>query len=320
MFGGKEESAGEKERRESERRFDILKYDGLRALRSGETDYAVRCLRQALDMKEDPEAMGFLAEALMAARQAGEAYEVLERLSVLLPGNIGVRLGMAQTDEALQDFERMDRDCAAALQIDGSHAGAMYLHAKARHALHDDLGAVALLTRALQLDEALRPARLLRAEILQAMGSLHEAEDDADCLLQEPEADEAEDALLLKAGLRLQQNDAEQAILYYNKVKTQNPLLGEAYTGLSAACCAAGQPQRALETMNEALEVLPDYAGGYHERGRVRLLLGDKEGAMDDVKRALEADPQAARTFDGTFSNLEQEMNREYRQRNPFGF
>lgn len=83
---------------------------------------------------------------------------------------------MARADEMMQDYTRMDEDCRAALQIDNGHAGALYRSAQAKHALHDELNAVALLTQAIVQDEHLTEAYLLRAEILRDMGSLTEAE------------------------------------------------------------------------------------------------------------------------------------------------
>lgn len=318
LFGGKEESAEEKAQKENERKFDILKYDGVRARKAGEIEYAVRCFREALTYGKDVETMSFLAEALVAGKKPEEAYEVLETQAELEPGRIGTRLSMAHVDEILQNFERMDHDCTAALQIDPDHANALYLSGKAKHALHDELNAVALLTRAILQDEHLWDAYLLRAEILQAMGSLKDAETDIDHLLQAPEPEE--EALMKKAELRLQQNDAEQAILYYNKVKTQNPLLGKAYVGLSTAYSVNRQLDRALETMNEALEIMPDYGEGYKERGRIKMLLNDKAGSLDDLKKAIEADPETAKSLEGKFTNIEQEMNEAYRFRNPYGF
>ena len=63
---------------------------------------------------------------------------------------------------------------------------------------------------------------------------------------------------------------------------------------------------QALQVMDRAVEQLPDHAAVYRERGRIRLLLNDKAGAMDDLKKALQADPETARTLEGHFSNLEQ--------------
>ena len=63
------------------------------------------------------------------------------------------------------------------------------------------------------------------------------------------------------------------AITYYNKVKTQNPLMGEAYVGLSTAYAANRQLDRALSTLDEAVELMPDFSEGYKERGRIKLML-----------------------------------------------
>ena len=187
-----------------------------------------------------------------------------------------------------------------------THAARLWQAARERHAAGDELAAMALLTQALMENGELAEARLLRAEILYATGSQQEAEADADLLLGQPAP--LPRAGLLKAALRLRQGDAETAIVYYNKVKEQFPQEGEAYVGLSRAYAALRQTGRALEVMDEAVERLPGYAGAYHERGRLRLLLNDKAGAMDDLRRALLADPQAAGMLEGRFTNIRQEQ------------
>lgn len=318
LFGGKEENAEDKARKETERKFDILKYDGVRARKSGATEYAVRCFREALALKKDHETMSYLAEALTVMGEYEEAYGLMSELAEIYPERIGIRLGMAHTDELMGNYERMDETCTLALQTDPEHAGALYLSGKAKHALHDDFNAIALLTRAIMQDETHREARLLRADILCGMGSPAEAEKDIDSLLLADEEDE--DAMMKKAELRLMLDDAEGAALYYNKVKTLNPLSGEAYVGLSKAYSAGRKLDLALATMDEALELLPDYGEGYKERGRIKMLLNDKAGSMDDLKKALENDPEAAKALEGRFSNIEQEMNDAYKFRNPYGF
>ena len=180
----------------------------------------------------------------------------------------------------------MDEDCQAALQIDSCHAGALYRSAQAKHALHDELNAVALLTQAIvqrrPFDGSLP---VTRRNPSAPWGSLTEAEADIDHLLESEEARPApEEAVMLKAALRLQQGDAPTAITYYNKVKTQNPLMGEAYVGLSTAYAANRRLDRALSTLDEAVELMPDFSEGYKERGRIKLMLNDKAGATDDLK------------------------------------
>ena len=321
LFGGREESPEEKAERRRGRDFDILKYDGVRACRMGEIEYAIRCFREALALRDDTETAIYLAEALLSGNQPEEARRVLAKQAEGKPGDIGIRLAMARADEMMQDYALMDEDCRAALQIDNGHAGALYRSARAKHALHDELDAVALLTQAIVQDGHLAEAYLLRAEILRAMGSLTEAEADIDHLLENDGAEQAPgEAMMLKAELRLQQGDAPTAITYYNKVKTQNPLMGKAYVGLSTAYAANRQLDRALSTMDEAVELMPDFSEGYKERGRIRLMLNDRDGAADDLKKALETSPEAAKAFEGKFSNIEQEMNQQYKDRNPYGF
>lgn len=168
----------------------------------------------------------------------------------------------------------------------------------------DLLSAVALLTQAITQGEEPAEARWWRARVFASMGCLKEAEEDADRLLAGAQDGGAEEVCLLKAGLRLKAGDPEGAVSYYNKVREWNPANGEAYVGLSAAHAAAHRYDRALAVMDEALDRLPDFAEGYKERGRIRFLLHDEAGAMDDLKRALALSPETAREVEGRFTNL----------------
>ena len=159
LFGGREESPEEKAEKRREREFDVLKYDGVRARKMGEVKYAIRCFREALALRNDSETASYLAEALLSDKQAEEAQSILAKLAEELPDHIGVRLAMARADEMMQDYTRMDEDCQAALQIDSCHAGALYRSAQAKHALHDELNAVALLTQGRPFDGSLPVAR-----------------------------------------------------------------------------------------------------------------------------------------------------------------
>ena len=109
---------------------------------------------------------------------------------------------------------------------------------------------------------------------------------------------------MCKAALRLGRGDGEGAIAYYTRAKAQNPQLGNAYVGLSMAYSLARRLDLALATMDEALGRLPEFGNGYKERGRIKLLLHDQAGAADDLKKALEVSPEAARELEGRFTNL----------------
>lgn len=91
LFGGHEETAEELEQKKQDKNFDILKYDGVRALKTGQTDYAVRCFTEALKLKSDADTMNYLSQAYLQLNQPEQAYEILCRLSALLPEHTEVR-------------------------------------------------------------------------------------------------------------------------------------------------------------------------------------------------------------------------------------
>ena len=64
MFGGKNENPEEKKLNEEARNFDRLKYDGVKAVRTGQNEIAIKCLKAALEIKEDLEVRDYLAQAL----------------------------------------------------------------------------------------------------------------------------------------------------------------------------------------------------------------------------------------------------------------
>ena len=172
------------------------------------------------------------------------------------------------------------------------------------HEAGNDLAAVALLTQALTQGHNRTEALRMRAMLFHDMGCLKEAEDDVDLLFAEGESQATEDLLLLKAVLRLAHHDIPSAITYYNKAKERHPLCGQAYVGLSTAYSERRQLDLALSVMDEALRLLPDFAEGYKERGRIRFMLHDRDGAMDDLKQALRLSPETGKDVEGLFTNL----------------
>lgn len=55
----------------------------------------------------------------------------------------------------------------------------------------------------------------------------------------------------------------------------------------------------------EAIELIPQEAQLYQERGRVHLLMGDKAGAAEDMKKAIELAPEKENLISGNFNNFE---------------
>lgn len=304
IFGNEPANDEEKNQKSKNKNFDILKYDGLRALQNGQPDYARTCLEHALTIKEDPEALGFLAQTLLHLHENEEALGVLRRIAELMPDNAQAHLNVSRIAGRIKDYPTMESAADQALKIEEKNAEALCLKAEARRANGDLLNGIALLTQATMYNPNLETAYLQRAEILMQMGQLQNAEEDIDYLLEH--FDLKEDYLIRKAELRHMQNDLKQAAEYYIQIKNINPFSREAYLGLCRTYSDNHQLDKALETANEAIDLIQDFAAGYKERGRIKMLLNDKDGALKDLKRALALDPHEGRDLEGVFSNLDQ--------------
>lgn len=118
LFGGKEEKPEDRKRAEEERDFDVLKYDGVRALRSGQHDYSIQCFTHALGMKEDLEIRDYMSQALIRADRLPEAYEQLMKIAEAQPDNLQVLIRMANVAYMMEDYTAVADASEKALMID----------------------------------------------------------------------------------------------------------------------------------------------------------------------------------------------------------
>ena len=281
LFGEKEEKPEDRKRAEEERDFDVLKYDGVRALRSGQHDYAIRCFTHALGMKEDLEIRDYMSQALLRADRLPEAYEQLLKIAEAQADNVQVLVRMAHVAYMMEDYTAMADACEKAIVLDSGNAEATFLYAKACIGHGDTTNAVAMLTKAIGLKDDFAEARLLRGETLLKAGETAEADEDATQLLKDNP--ENEDVLMLKARIEQAKGQPAEAIVYYGKVIDANPFNAEAY----------------------------------RERGQLRIDTGDESGGQDDVRQADELTVQQNGTDNG--ENMEKKVNEAYKNVNPLG-
>lgn len=282
LFGiGKAESDEEKTQAEEARNFDILKYDGVKALKSNQYDYAVKCLCHALEIKEDLETTDYLSQAYVMTGQLTLAYDMLQKLADAQPDNQQIFIRMANIAYMLEDYHAMTSACEKALVLDNSNPIVNYLYAQACLGEHDSANAIALLTKALSLDNNFADALLLRGETLFKNGNIEDAENDADSLLQQ--VPDNEDVLMLKARIEKAKDDKTTAIIYYNKVIDANPFRAEAY----------------------------------NERGQLRMANGDNAG-KEDIAYAAELQQQQAQQGDKG-EDIEQNVKENYKNADPYG-
>ena len=80
LFNGVAETPEEEQKEQNERDFDVLKYDGVAALRQHVFDYAEKCFVHALDIREDLETRDYLSQTYI---QLGQLSESILQLRIL---------------------------------------------------------------------------------------------------------------------------------------------------------------------------------------------------------------------------------------------
>ena len=85
-------TAAEQPTKNNAKHFDILKYDGVRAQKIGQIDYAIRCYKEALLLNEDAETLNYLVNAYVQKGMIEEAEEATSRLVALDPTQVDALL------------------------------------------------------------------------------------------------------------------------------------------------------------------------------------------------------------------------------------
>ena len=96
LFGGKDDSPADKQKKDEARDLDVLISDGVRAMRTGHAEYAVKCFRHALEIKDDLQIHDYLSQALIRNEEFRPAMEQLAILAEAQPDNIQIVLTMAR--------------------------------------------------------------------------------------------------------------------------------------------------------------------------------------------------------------------------------
>lgn len=284
FFGG-ETTPEEEKKNAEERNFDLLKYDGVKAMRIGQLDYAAKCFLKALEAKEDPEVRDYLSRAYLRQGMLDESLQQLKLLIDAEPDNVNLMMQAASVAYMKEDYPTMTALCEQGLAVDADNALVHLFYAKAELGQQHLVQAIARLTKTIALEEKLFEPHLLRAQTLLGMGDLDGATADADWLKEHTEANE--DTLLLFARIEATKGHADEAVAAYGRVIDVNPFCVDAF----------------------------------RERGRLRLEQGDKQGAEEDMKMVLELNPQEMADVSGDYSaeGIEQKTRQAYSNLNPFG-
>ena len=268
FFSGKSETPESEKQKNDQKNFEIFKYDGLRAQRMGRPDYAVKCFIEALAIKEEFETMGYLSQLYIQMGETAKARELLEKMAAMEPDVTSTFLTLANVCFIQEDYQAMEEAANKAIAIEEGNAVAYYLLGKARKGQDDDLMTIAHLTKAITLKDDFIEARLLRAEALMNLKQSKDMMED------------------------------------YKLVTEINPFNEQAYLYLGQLYINQKKLTEAIGLFDEAIELNPNFAEAYKERGRAKLLNGDKDGSVEDMKKSLELNPKEEAGLNGEFKNL----------------
>jgi len=300
LFGGNKKT-------EEEKNFDILKYDGIRAMRIGKLTYALKCFEEATAIQEDLETMNHQANCYIRVNRMDEARTLMNRMTELAPDRPLVFQSLASLCYMQEDYKGMDDACQKALALNDQEPTTYFLAAKAALGMKNGIQTIAMLTKAIMLNEEFVEAYQMRAEVLWQMRQAKNAHEDIEKLLSMNPEDES--ALLLKAEILAAGGGEEQALSLIDQVLNLNPFCEKAYILKGSYYLAKKEYDKAISVYDDALEVNPNFAQAYHERGRVKLAKGDKQGSMEDMKKAIELAPENGANISGEYNNFEQQKN-----------
>ena len=91
-----------------------------------------------------------------------------------------------------------------------------------------------------------------------------------------------------------QRAEHEKAIEYYSKVIELKPQYAEAYNNRGAAKSTSGDYQGAIADYDKVIAINPESAEAYNNRGVARIDSGDHQGAIADYNKAIALNPKFA--------------------------
>ena len=256
LFGGKDENPEEKRQAEEAKNFEILKYDGVKALKIRQWQQAIRCLNHALSIREDLECRDYLSQALIQDNQLTAAYEELQKLHEAEPDNQDILQRMANVAFVMEDYGAMASSCEKALLISKDNPEIYYLYGRACMGQEDLTNAIAMFTKAISLNEDYGDAYLMRAGVMLQRGEVEAAEQDCQWLLER--ASSVEDVLILKAKVETAKGNHSEALSYYDKVIEGNPFSIEGFTLRAELKKQMGDQQGAEDDLARLREINPD--------------------------------------------------------------
>lgn len=265
--------------------FELFKFDGMRAQRIGQRDYAIKCFNKALEIEQDFETMGYLSQLYLEIGEPAEAKHWLELMHAQEPLLASPLLALAHVEFLQGNTVGMEAWAQQAVEIEPNNEQTYFLWGKALGQNEKYAEAVDCLSQAIVLKPEFEEAHLLKAKFLLELSHMDEALSHLNEVLKRNAEDES--ALLLYAHyLKKDGSRAEEIERVYQNLTELNPFNLQAHHEWGQLLVKQERYSEAVSQLTEALELLPQSEELYVLRGEARKAIGDQEGAELDMQEA----------------------------------
>lgn len=284
LFGGGVSDPEEEQKKQIQKEFEILKYDGIRARRMHRMDYARKCFEEAIKLQDDFETYAQLVQLLFETGDFQAALEPLDHMAKAEPHIAETFISLATAHFMLENYQEMADNAQLAIDKAPDNVQAYYLKGKAMQGLAQEDEAVNLFTKAIDLQNDFAEALLLRGQIYLRQAKLTEALADAEAVIASGK--EVESGLLLRGSVKEVENQPEDAEADYRQVLELDPFNQQAYIYIGKLYLKKERYADAIGVMDDAIEMSPVFAQAYEVRAEAKRLAGDDEGAAKDATAA----------------------------------
>ena len=284
-----EKTEEDQQQKEDGKKFDILKYDGVRAQRIGKLEYAVKCFTEALKIREDFETMKYLMSAFFTLNRNDEALETLNAMVKTGEEPANVLLLRANLLFMMSKPSEATADCMKAIELEPDNCHACFQLAKMQRVLGEPEKAIETIGSAIRIRDDFAEAYAFRADTFLSMENGNDALADVEKLIELTPEDET--AYLLRGRIREFQGDADAAFIDYQTASELNPFNEEAYMLAGQLMLNQKKYGEAIALFDEAIENNEKFAKAYLARAFAKHQTGDHEGAVADEEKARELLP-----------------------------
>lgn len=207
------------------------------------------------------------------------------------PGNKGAYLQRLQLKIYLGDLEGAIADRTKMIKLDRANYNAYFARGVLKQRLNNYHGAIYDYTKAIQLEpgdeNTRRDLYYNRAMARQAIGDYDHAVDDYTKAIElDPDFLKAYNN---RGNVFNAKGDYDRAIADFTRSieLDHDQSYVEHYNGRGLAKSHNDDFESALVDLTEAIRLSPNFVGAYHNRARVKQVMGDDQGAIDDFTTAI---------------------------------